>query len=46
MTGVSQLDRIRNEVKRAGTGVRRVLAARVDMNILRWFGHVESMDNE
>ena len=22
------------------------LAARVDMNILRWFGHVERMDNE
>ena len=46
MTGVSQLDRIRNEVVRARTGVRRELAARVDMNVLRWFGHVEKMDNE
>ena len=31
---------------RARTGVRRELAARVDMNVLRWFGHVERMDNE
>ena len=34
MTGVSRLDRIRNEVVRARTGVRRELAARVDMNVL------------
>ena len=40
MTGVSRLDGVRNEV------VRRELAARVDMNVLRWFGHVERMDNE
>ena len=46
MTGVSQLDRVRNEVMRSRTGVRRELAARVDMNVLRWFGHVERMDNE
>ena len=26
--------------------MRRELAARVDMNVLRWFGHVERMDNE
>ena len=46
MAGVSRLDRVRNEVVRARTGVRRELAARVDMNVLRWFGHVERMDNE
>ena len=46
MTGVSRLDRIRNEVVRARTGVRRELVARVDMSVLRWFGHVERMDNE
>ena len=46
MTGVSRLDRVRNKVVRARTGVRRELAARVDMNVLRWFGHVERMDNE
>ena len=38
--------RVRNEVVRARTGVRRELAARVDMNVLRWFGHVERMDSE
>ena len=46
MTGVSWLNRVRNEVVRARTGVRRELAARVDMNVLRWFGHVERMDDE
>ena len=46
LAGVSRLDRVRNEVMRARTGVRRELAARVDMNVLRWFGHVERMDNE
>ena len=46
MTGISQLDRVRNEVVRARTGVRRELAARVDMNVLRWFGHEEKIDNE
>ena len=46
MTGVSRLDRVRNEVVRTRTGVRRELATRVDMNVLRWFGHVERMDAE
>ena len=46
MTGVSRSDRIRNEVVRARTGVRRELATRVDMNVLRRVGHVERMDNE
>ena len=46
MTGVSWLDRVRNEVVRERTGVKSELAARVDMNVLRWFGHVERMDNE
>ena len=35
MTGVSRLDGVRNEVVKARTGVRRELAARVDMNVLR-----------
>ena len=46
MTGVSRLDRVRNEVLRVRIGVRRELAAIVDMNVLRWFGHVKRMDNE
>ena len=35
MTDVSHLDRDRNEVVRTRMGVRRELAARVDMNVLR-----------
>ena len=46
MTGVSWLNRVRNEVVRARRGVRRELAARVDVTVLRWFGHVERMDDE
>ena len=46
VTGVSQLDRVRNEVVRAKMGMRRELAARVDMLVLKWFGHVERMDND
>ena len=33
MISVSWLDRVRNEVVRVRTGVRRELAARVDMNV-------------
>ena len=46
MTDVSRLDRVRNEVMRARTDVRRELTATVDMNVLRWFGHVERIHNE
>ena len=46
MTGVFWLSRVKNEVVRARTDVRRELAARVDINVLRWFGYVERMDNE
>ena len=46
MAGVSLMDRVRNEVVRQRTGVEVELANRVDMNVLRWFGHVERMENE
>ena len=46
MTGVFCLDRVRNEVVGARTGVGRELTARVHMNPLRWFGHVERIDND
>ena len=46
MAGVTRFDRLRNEEVRGRTGVRKELADRVDMNVLRWFGHVERMDNE
>ncbi|KAK7071028.1 hypothetical protein SK128_004207 [Halocaridina rubra] len=46
MIGVSRLDKVRNEVVRSRTGVRREFAARVNMNVLRWLSHVERMDDE
>ena len=46
MAGVSRVDRVRNEVVRQRTGVGIELATRVDMNVLRWFGHVERMEND
>ena len=46
MAGVSRIDRIRNEVVRERTGVGKELAARVDRNVLRWFGHVERMEDD
>ena len=42
---MSRLDRLRNEEVRERTGVRKELAARVDTNVLRWFGHVERMES-
>ena len=44
MTGVSRLDRIRNEVVRTRTVMRRDLVTEIHMNVLRWFGHVERME--
>ena len=45
MCGVTRLDRLRNEEVRERTGVRKKLAERVDTNVLRWFGHVERMED-
>ena len=41
--GVSRMDRVRNEV-RTRDGIERELASRADQRVLRWFGHVERMD--
>ena len=43
---MSRLDRLRNDIVRRMTFVRRELAVRVDRNVLRWFGHVERMDDD
>ena len=40
------MDRVRNEAVRQRTGVEVELVTRVDLNVLRWFGHVERMENE
>ena len=44
MVGVSRIDRVRNEEVRRRAGIERELASRADQRVLRWFGHVERMD--
>ena len=38
------MDRVRNEEVRRRAGMERELASRTDQRVLRWFGHVERMD--
>ena len=43
LVGVSRMDRFRNEVcKRAR--IEREFVSRADQKVLRWFGHIERMD--
>ena len=44
LIGVSRMDRVRNEEVRMRAGIERELASRADQRVLRWFGHVERMD--
>ena len=37
-------DRVSNEEVRRRAGIERELASRSDQRVLRWFGHVERMD--
>ena len=41
---VSRMDRVRNKEVRRRAGIERGLASRADQRVLRWFGHVERMD--
>ena len=38
------MDRVRNEEVRRRDSIERELASRVDQRVLKWFGHVERMD--
>ena len=38
------MDRVRNEEVRMRAGIEMELASRADQSVLRWFGHVERMD--
>ena len=38
------MDRVRNEEGSRRAGIERELPSRVDQRVLRWFGHVERMD--
>ena len=44
LVGVSQIDRVKNEEVRRRAGIERELASRADQRVLRWFGHMERMD--
>ena len=44
LVGVSRLDRVRNEKVRRKAGMEMELASIADQRVLRWFGHVERMD--
>ena len=46
MCRLSLRDRVRNEEVRRRAGVERKLSGRVDQSVLRWFGHMERMDEE
>ncbi|MCP4272649.1 MAG: hypothetical protein GY781_11890, partial [Gammaproteobacteria bacterium] len=45
MIGVTRMDRLRIEEVRRKTNVTREVAGRVDMQVLRWFGHMGRMDD-
>ena len=38
------MDRVRNEEVRRRAGIERDIASRADQRVLRWFWHVERMD--
>ena len=44
LVGVSRIDRVRNEEVRRRAGIERELASRADQRVMRWFRHVERMD--
>ena len=44
LVGVPRLDRVKNEEVRRRAGIERELASRIDQSVVRWFGHVERMD--
>ena len=41
---LSRMDRVKNEEVRMRAGIERELASRADQRVLRWFGHVERID--
>ena len=45
LVGVSRMDRVRNEEVRTRALIERELASRADQRVMRWFGHVERMDD-
>ena len=44
LVGVSRMDRVTNEEVRRKAGIEMELASRADQRVLRWFWHVERVD--
>ena len=42
--GVTRWDRIRNDGIRRKAGIEETIAGKVDRKMLRWFGHIERMN--
>ena len=45
LVGVSRMDRVRNEEVHRRAGIEMELASTEDQRVLRWFGHVERIDD-
>ena len=45
MFAVSRMDRARNEAVHRRAGIEMEKASRAAQTVLRWFGHVERMDD-
>ena len=45
LVGMSRMDIVRNGEMHRNAGIERELVNRIDQRVLRWFGHVESMDD-
>ena len=44
LVGVSRMHTVRNEEVRRRAGIERELASKADQKVLRWFRHLESID--
>ena len=46
LLGIMRMDRVPNAQIRELSGVKKGLDERIDEGVLRWFGHVESMESD
>ena len=44
LVGMSRIDRVENEEVSWRDAIERELASRANQRVMRWFGHVERMD--
>ena len=44
LVGVSRMDKVRHEEVRRRAGIEKKLASRADQRVLRWFGHMDRID--